>query len=228
MTTAAASMLGQGGASIDSTPLPQKSSNAYVEGGYVEDGYVADAVPPPPADPALEREIFEYALRDDVEIRHSVRTNRVAIVLSVASLVVLINEKLASLRDQRPNDAEAQAARDEEIEHYERLKQDVEALRGAVVRLDDQKPQEKTAENVAITFAQGVQNWWEKDHAKICSTAYNAAVFVSCVSICSLVGSGGPLTVAVSGVLVGGKPVVEALKALPKTMAAIAKSWRRE
>jgi hypothetical protein len=45
----------------------------------------------------------------------SVRTNRIAIVLSVASLVVLIDEKLARLRDERPNDRDAQAVRDEAI-----------------------------------------------------------------------------------------------------------------
>ena len=42
-------------------------------------------------------------------VGRSVRTNRIAIVLSVASLMVLIDDKLATLRDERPNARDAQA-----------------------------------------------------------------------------------------------------------------------
>jgi hypothetical protein len=71
---------------------------------------------------------------------------------------------------------------------------------------------------VANTFVWGIRNWWEKGHEKICDKAFDAAIFISCVGLCSLVDSGGPIAVAVSGALVGGKAVVHALKALPRRL----------
>jgi hypothetical protein len=151
-------------------------------------------------------------------VARSLRANKIAIVLSVASLTVLIDEKLASLRDERPNDRDAQAARDEAIGHYESLKRDLEALRDVTLQLERGKAKERTVENVANTFVWGIRNWWEKGHEKICDKAFDAAIFISCVGLCSLVDSGGPIAVAVSGALVGGKAVVHALKALPRRL----------
>jgi hypothetical protein len=178
---------------------------------------IVNVIEPPPADPALEREIFEYAIRDDVEARRrSVQTNRVAIVLSVASLIVLIDEKLESLRYQRPNDADAQAARNEAIAQYERLKQDVQALQGAVLQVEEGEAQERSLESASNAFVRGVQDWWDKAHEKICDKAYDAAIFLSCLGVCSHIGAEGSIAVAVSGALVGGKTIVAALKTLPK------------
>jgi hypothetical protein len=150
-------------------------------------------------------------------VGRSVRTNRIAIVLSVASLMVLIDDKLATLRDERPNARDAQAVRDEAIAHYENLKQDLEALRD-VASHKRGKAKDHTVDKVANKFVQHVQNWWEKDHEQICGKAYNAAVFISCLSVCSLVGCGGATAVVVSGAIAGGKTVVDALKALPKRL----------
>jgi hypothetical protein len=71
---------------------------------------------------------------------------------------------------------------------------------------------------VANTFVQGIQNWWEKGHEKICNKALDAAIFISCLSVCSLIGCGGATAVVVSGAIAGGKPVVDALKALSKRL----------
>jgi hypothetical protein len=57
--------------------------------------------------------------------------------------------------------------------------------------------------------------WWDKDHPKVCNRAFDAAIFISCVGVCSLVGASA-IAVAVSGALVGGKNVIEALKAISK------------
>jgi hypothetical protein len=148
----------------------------------------------------------------------SVRANRIAIVLSVASLEALIDEKLASLSDERPNARAAQDARDNAIAHYERLKRDLENLRHVAEQVEHAKVEEKIVESAATRFVQGVRNWWANEHAKICNKGLDAAIFMSCVGLCSLVGAGGAIAVAVSGALVGGKTVVEALKALPRKL----------
>jgi hypothetical protein len=65
---------------------------------------------------------------------------------------------------------------------------------------------------------QGIRKWWEKGHDQICSKAFDASLFVSCVNLCAVAGCGGTAAVVVSGVLVGGKPMIEALKTLPKRL----------
>jgi hypothetical protein len=64
----------------------------------------------------------------------------------------------------------------------------------------------------------GIRKTWEKRHEEICTKVLDATLFVSSVSLCALVGCGGAAAVAVSGALVGGKPVIEALRTLPKRL----------
>src|SRR6266446_639536 len=210
-------------------------------------------------DPAVERDIFESALRDESEtpasgattsevrwyndsgqhvrfvneksntksaktrrmrtaIGRSVQANSVTIILSVASLVLLIDEKLASLRGERLNDPDALASRNEKIAHYESVKRDLEAFRDVAIEVRHGKADDKAVTKATSRFWDGVRNWWDKRQDEICTKAYDASLFVSCVSLCSLAGCGGVAAVAVSGVLVGGKPVIDALRALPKRL----------
>lgn len=124
-------------------------------------------------------------------VGRSVQTKRVAIVLSVASLVVLINEKLELLRGQRPNERDAQPAWDAAVAHYESLKQNLEALCTGSLKLESGEIKEKAVEKSSNAFVRCIRNWWEKKHEQICDKTLDAAIFVSCVTICSLVGAGG-------------------------------------
>jgi len=151
-------------------------------------------------------------------VGRSVQANDVTIILSVVSVLVLIDEKLALLRDERPNDSDTQAARDEAISHYESTKRDIEALRDVAFKIKHGTVEEKVVTRVTSTFTQGVRNWWGKRHEDICSKAYDATLFVSCVNLCALAGCGGTAAIAVAGALVGGKPVIEALRTLPKRL----------
>jgi hypothetical protein len=148
-------------------------------------------------------------------VGRSVRANGVTIILSVASLVLLIDEKLASLRDERRNDQDALA---EAIAHYESLKRDLEALRDVAIEVRQGTADDKTVTKATSTFSECIRKWWNKRHDEICTKAYDATLFISCVSLCSLAGCGGATAVAVSGALIGGKPVVNALKTLPKRL----------
>jgi hypothetical protein len=124
-------------------------------------------------------------------VGRSVQANNATIILSVASLLPLIDEKLASLRDERPNDPDAKASRNEAIKRYEIIKRDIEALRIIAFDIRRGKAEEKTVAKVTTNFAQGICNWWEKGHDQICSKAFDASLFVSCVSLCALAGCGG-------------------------------------
>jgi hypothetical protein len=70
------------------------------------------------------------------------------------------------------------------------------------------------------TFAQGIRNWWDKDHDKICAKTYDMGLFAAAVGVCSFAGAGGPMAVAISAALVGGKPVADAFKGIAKKFLA--------
>jgi hypothetical protein len=150
----------------------------------------------------------EAATRRPAEV---IQTNRPAIVLSIAALVLLIDDRLASLRDERRNDPEAQEA----IERYESIRASLEAVRHVADAPDD-----AAAEKVATSFVQGIRNWWDKKHEEICDKAFDAgirafdaAIFAGCLGVCALLHP-DPLALAVSGAIARGKTVVDALKAI--------------
>jgi hypothetical protein len=64
------------------------------------------------------------------------------------------------------------------------------------------------------TFADGVELWWNKRHDAILTKTFDMGLFTTAVSICSMAGAAGNMAVAVSAVLIGGKPVAQALKGL--------------
>jgi hypothetical protein len=146
------------------TPLPLRAANEQMSSEPTVPG---DASSVAPQEKPIIRGTLNVVENSDtlsaegavesrrVVLNKSVRTNRIAIVLSVALLVVLVDEKLASLREDRPNARAAQDARDEAIAHYERLKQDLEALRDVAVQLEHEKAEEKAVEKAATTFVQG-------------------------------------------------------------------------
>jgi hypothetical protein len=135
--------------------------------------------------------------------------NRDAIVLSADSLLLLLDEKIASLRSERLNSEEA--AR--EIERFEDMRRALEGFRGAALTFTAGKSGERPAVESAETFAGGVSAWWTKDHQKICNSAFTMSLFLTGVSICSLAGAGGSLSAVIVGTLVGGKPIADAIKA---------------
>lgn len=147
----------------------------------------------------------------------SVSANRPQILLLSSALRLLLDEKLAALRQERPNSEEAIANRDAQIADYENLRTELHALTENIeASKSHPEEREKNINKSVRSFSDGVRNWWDRGHEKICAKAYDMSMFLSAVTICSLAGAGGQTAVAVSAVLVGGKPVADALKGLLK------------
>lgn len=153
------------------------------------------------------------------KIGRALLANKHEIALSATALLILINEKIASLRAQRPNSNEAKSQLEEEIAQYEGLREQLDALTNAAASFAAGEVKEGTAVKSATGFADGVQSWWTKSHPKICERAFDMALFVSAVGVCSLAGAGGLVSVIVSGALVGGKPVIDAIKSVGKSLS---------
>jgi hypothetical protein len=183
-------------------------------------------------DPALEREIFDDAIgkeaakgartaraptsprrRARTTIGKAVLNNRAAIDLIAASFLVLIDERLESLRQERSNSEEGSAAR----EQLEDLKRGVEAFLGATSKFATaKKTKEELVVETTTSFATGIGNWWSKRHVQICDRSFEMGLFGIGVTICLLAGTGGILAAAIPGAMVGGKPVVDVIKVYAK------------
>jgi len=154
--------------------------------------------------------------RASTAIGKAVLKNRVEIDVAAASLLLLIDERLKSLREQRPNSSEAQAARDAAIADCEDLKRRVELFLGAASQFAAKKAKETSVVETTNSLAAGIGDWWSKRHVQICDRAFEMGLFGFGVTICLLAGAGGALAVGIPGAMVGGKPVVEVIKAFAK------------
>jgi hypothetical protein len=138
------------------------------------------------------------------------------ILIAVAALMLQIEGKIAVLRDFIPNSPEAIAKRDGEISDFERTRGELETIREMVVQFRKNEVSEAKTVQAVKTFSEGVRLWWNKSHDKICDKAYDMGMFATAVTICSIAGASGNVGVALSAAMVGGKPVVDVVKALSK------------
>jgi hypothetical protein len=160
---------------------------------------------------SLRRELRKLPkVRGPSRIARTVAANKAPLMIACDSLGLLLDEKLAALRDQRPNSAAGISKRDDEIADLVRLRGDLRKLKNAVSQ------GKKAVDASVISFRDGVQLWWNKHHEKICSRGFDIAMFLSAITVCSLAGVGGNVAVLISGALVGGKSVVDAIKAVGK------------
>ena len=146
------------------------------------------------------------------EVGIAVLQNSSSIVVSTAGLWLQIEEKLASLREERWNSPERQALRDEAIAVYEDLKKKSEVLLSAVSKFSAKNSDEEALVEATTPFATAVRNWWNERHKEV----FDMALFLSSVGILTLLGAGGPITASICAVLIGGKPIAEVIKSLGK------------
>jgi hypothetical protein len=139
--------------------------------------------------------------------------------------LVLIDDRLETLRQTPPNSDEAMAATKAAIADLEDLKCRVEAFLGTAAQFALSKAKEKAVVENANSLAVGIRDWWSKRHVQALDKAFDKALkaidvgplFGMGVGICLLAGANPNLGVAISGAMVGGKYVVDMIKALHRS-----------
>lgn len=149
-------------------------------------------------------------------IGKAVEANGEQILVAVAALMLQIEAKIKSLRDFTPNHPDTIANWNAEISDFERMKGELQTIREMVVQFRKNEVSEAKAVATVKTFSDGVRLWWNKSHDKICDKAYDMGMFATAVTVCSIAGASGNVGVALSAAMVGGKPVVDVVKALSK------------
>jgi hypothetical protein len=132
-----------------------------------------------------------------------------AVVLNFADIellgwafVGLLHERIETLKAALPNSDEAKA----QIEELEDLKRRVEAFLNSASQFVTDKADEQAVVTTHLSFVDGLKNIWTRRHLQIA----DMTLFGIGVAICQMA---APMSVAVSGALVGGKTVVDAIKA---------------
>ena len=140
------------------------------------------------------------------------RQNRETIDLATAAFSLLVDEKLRSLRETRPNSLEARADLERAILYYEGLKQTVDALREAASRPLAAESEKDAVVQSTTTFADTLRNWWTQRHVEF----FDMGLFLGGVGICAALGASGLLVAGICGVIVGGNRVAEVIKAIAR------------
>jgi hypothetical protein len=149
-------------------------------------------------------------------IASTVKANRSRILIATEVLALQIDDKLAKLKTEKPNDPETIATRDSTISDYEALRDQVAVLQHAVAKLTQSAKSKDQASEAAISFGEDVQGWWKKQHANILEKSAEMGLILSAVGVCSLLGVHPNMAMVAATALVGGKSVAKALKGINK------------
>lgn len=154
-------------------------------------------------------------------IGRAVLTNHVPIALAAMGLLDLIELKLSNLSDDhgRLNSDDGRAAVKQQIVEYSDLKERIIAFLAANKEFVAGNADETEVIESTTSLAQGVRNWWHRDHVSICHKIFERASFGAALGICYLAGAGGPLSVVTAGSLVVGKQFTDVLSAYAKVFS---------
>jgi hypothetical protein len=137
----------------------------------------------------------------------SIQRNQVAIVLQLDVLLIMVQNKLEALRNERPNAVDSKAKQAEAIKLFESFERELQTIRDKTIGLERGTTNEKIAEQAAKSFGEYVRDWFDQKHVEILTKSFDITLFLLSTSVCSALGTGGQLAAVVSGAIVGGKPV---------------------
>ncbi|MEH2489410.1 hypothetical protein [Bradyrhizobium sp. AZCC 2230] len=152
------------------------------------------------------------------KIGKAIEANEKEIVLAIEGLMLQVNDKLAKLRDERPNDPDAVKKKDDAIAEFEDMRAELERIKVAVQQLKKNEVKEKDVVQTVTTFKDTIGKWWNKNHDAICSTASNSALFLTATGLLHAIGADSTAALTIAGSLIGGETVAKALKALPRSL----------
>lgn len=143
-------------------------------------------------------------------IGRAVLRNQNILEIAAVSFLALLDENIKRLACANSEEAR------QELENYKDLTRRVEEFLTTTSKFAVGTRQESALVRSATSLKDGILDWWEHDHVQICNTAYKVGMFGIGLTICHLTGVPGFIGGPVSGTLVGGKVIVDAIKAANK------------
>jgi hypothetical protein len=145
--------------------------------------------------------------------------------LSAKGLTDLLQSKIDELIARRPNDPDVQKRLQFEILELRFLQRSVEALHAALSSeitaatgsAQNANASTPSATAAALSFQDGVQRWWERNHSDILDSSFRSGLFCIAASVLSALGMANAFTIGIVGTIAGGKPVGDIVKGIART-----------
>jgi len=154
--------------------------------------------------------------RAKTKIGRAIEANEKSILLAIEALKLQIDDKIAKLADERPNDPDAVKKRDASIAEFEAVRDELDRIKVAVQQFKKNGIKEKEVVETVHAFKESLGKWWQKSQDTIYASASNSAMFVGATGVLHAIGADGGVALAIVGSLIGGKSVAEVLKSLPR------------
>ncbi len=160
----------------------------------------------------------KHPRREKNTIGAAVLVNEREIQMTCGALLALVDDHIQALDNQHPNSKEAIAARDIEVEIYEDLRRHIRIISNFVQQFKKGQIDGVRISETIKEQERGLQDWWNKNHERICDLAFGVGLFTLSITLCSLAGVKGTAMAVIAGVLAGGKPLADALKGFGKKL----------
>ncbi|MCP3475043.1 Uma2 family endonuclease [Bradyrhizobium sp. CCGUVB1N3] len=150
------------------------------------------------------------------KIGKAIEADEKSILLAIEALKLQIEDKIAKLRDERPNDPDAIKKLDASITQFEEIHAELERIKAAVQQFKKNEVKEKEIVEIVHAFKDSIGKWWNKNHDTIYSSASNSAFFIGATGLLHTIGADSATALAIAGSLIGGETVAKVLKSLPR------------
>jgi hypothetical protein len=150
------------------------------------------------------------------KIGKAIEANEKSIILAIEALKLQIEEKLAKLRDERPNDPHVVRKIDGSISEFEEMHAELERIKVAVQQFKKSEVKEKEVVQTVATLNDTVGKWWQKYHDTVYTDASKSALFVGLTSLLHVAGADSGPALAILGGLIGGESIGKVLRSIPR------------
>jgi hypothetical protein len=150
------------------------------------------------------------------KIGKAIEANEKSILLAIEALELQIEDKIAKLRDERPNDPDAIKKVDASIAEFDAIRAELERIKVAVQQFKKNEVKEKEVVETVGTLKDTVSKWWDKHHDAIYTDASKSALFVGLTSLLHVAGADSGAALAILGGLIGGETIGKVLKSIPR------------
>jgi hypothetical protein len=150
------------------------------------------------------------------KIGKAIEGNEKQIVLAIEALQLQIEDKLTNLKGDLPNSPEAIAKKNASVSEFEKMKAELESIKGAVRQFKKAEIKENEVVQTVHTFKDSLGKWWDKSHDTIYSSASNSALFLGATGLLHTINADSATALAIAGSLIGGEAVAKVLKSLPR------------
>jgi hypothetical protein len=150
------------------------------------------------------------------KIGKAIEANEKSILLAIEALKLQIEDKIAKLRDERPNDPDAIKKVDASIAEFDAIQVELERIKVAVQQFKNNEVKEKEVVETVGTLKDTVSKWWHKHHDTIYTDASKSALFVGLTSLLHVAGADSGAALAILGGLIGGETIGKVLKSIPR------------